>query len=308
MATFAKSTFNSVQYAAARPTYPRQLFDFVHGYHERSPAARWDTALDLGCGTGQAAVNLDRFQNIIGVDPSLNMLEKARKEADEKFGAQASRIQFVQSAAENLSFVADTSVDLIVAAQAGHWFDWHKLWPEVARVLRPGGSCVFWGYSEFRVADYPGVTYLINEYSQGKDPKKNLGPYWEQPGRKILDNHLLDVPKAVDVVPNAFTDSEHVFFTGDHHPDLPNPKPVILRKPTTWHGVNAYLQTYSSLHRYHEVYPNDKNSPAGNLAQRFAARLRGATIGFGMDRDQLDVTIEWPMAVVMVRRAGGGSA
>ena len=36
----------------ARPTYPRQLFDYIFQQHERTPGARWDTALDLGCGTG----------------------------------------------------------------------------------------------------------------------------------------------------------------------------------------------------------------------------------------------------------------
>jgi len=53
MATFGKTTFNTAIYAASRPTYPRQLFDFVFKYHERSKGARWNTAVDLGCGTGK---------------------------------------------------------------------------------------------------------------------------------------------------------------------------------------------------------------------------------------------------------------
>ena len=52
MATFSKASFDSARYAAARPTYPRQLFDAVLQYHARSPAAQWHTAVDLGCGTG----------------------------------------------------------------------------------------------------------------------------------------------------------------------------------------------------------------------------------------------------------------
>ena len=54
MATFSKLPFNTAVYAAARPTYPRQLFDFVFRYHgEKSVGkARWDVAVDLGCGTG----------------------------------------------------------------------------------------------------------------------------------------------------------------------------------------------------------------------------------------------------------------
>jgi len=29
-------------------------------------------------------------------------------------------------------------------AQAAHWFDWSKMWPEVARILRKSGSAAFW--------------------------------------------------------------------------------------------------------------------------------------------------------------------
>lgn len=52
MATFAKTSFNTAIYATFRPTYPRQLFDFIFQHHERTHGARWDTAVDLGCGTG----------------------------------------------------------------------------------------------------------------------------------------------------------------------------------------------------------------------------------------------------------------
>jgi hypothetical protein len=31
-----------------------------------------------------------------------------------------------------------------VVAQACHWFDWNKMWPELARVLRKDGSAAFW--------------------------------------------------------------------------------------------------------------------------------------------------------------------
>ena len=70
MATFAKATFKGKNYSVARPTYPKQLFDLVFRYHEhgtlgalasgqsgaperlRAAKARWDLAVDLGCGTG----------------------------------------------------------------------------------------------------------------------------------------------------------------------------------------------------------------------------------------------------------------
>lgn len=70
------------------------------------------------------------------------------------------------------------------------------------------------GYSEFRLARYPSATGLINEYSQGSDPQKSLGPHWERPGRTILDEHLVAVPDPESVVPSKFEDFERVYFTG----------------------------------------------------------------------------------------------
>jgi len=33
-------------------------------------------------------------------------------------------------------------------------------------------------------------------------------------GRSILDNHLVHIPSAIDVLPDKFTEFERVFFTG----------------------------------------------------------------------------------------------
>lgn len=146
MATFAKTSFNTSTYASFRPTYPKQLFDFIFKYHEQSRGARWDTALDLGCGTGQATTELIPFKRVVGVDPSKKMIEVATRSAQEENEGTGgvSRFEYVQSDAENLAFLEDGSVDLIVSAQAVHWFDWNKMWPETARVLRKGGSAALW--------------------------------------------------------------------------------------------------------------------------------------------------------------------
>lgn len=46
--------------------------------------------------------------------------------------------------------MANISVDFVFRgsgldiAQACHWFDWSKVWPEMERVLRVGGTAAFW--------------------------------------------------------------------------------------------------------------------------------------------------------------------
>ncbi|KAH9846163.1 S-adenosyl-L-methionine-dependent methyltransferase, partial [Lenzites betulinus] len=224
MATFGKATFNAAKYASSRPTYPKQLFDFVFKFHERTQGARWDTAVDVGCGTGQATVELTPFRHIVGVDPSARMIEQAREGVKTRLAGLdlSKQIEFVQSPAEDLASLQDGSVDLIIAAQACHWFKWDKFWPEVARVLRKNGTFAAWGYSEFRLSRFPSATRIINDYAQGADAANSLGTYWERPGRTILDEHLVAVPDPREGVPGKFSEFEHVYFTAPHYPDLPD--------------------------------------------------------------------------------------
>lgn len=61
------------------------------------------------------------------MDPS----EKMVKQAQESSSETTDRSEYVQSAAEKLDVLADNSVDLMISAQALHWFDYPRFWPEV---------------------------------------------------------------------------------------------------------------------------------------------------------------------------------
>ncbi|KAH0828843.1 hypothetical protein J3R83DRAFT_3313 [Lanmaoa asiatica] len=270
MATFGKSTFNAVSYAASRPTYPHALFDYVFRFHSASGvAARWDTAVDLGCGTGQATIELTPFKRILGTDPSAGMVDAARR-------TLASFDSAVQ--AERLTFLSEGSVDLMIAAQAGHWFDWSRMWPEVARVVRKDGTVAVWNYSELRLPKYPALTPQLSHFFQGTDPLTSIGPYWQQPGRSILDGHLVAIPDARDVVPGAFKDFTRCYFTGAYHPNLPSPQPILMRKRMTWHDLYGYFCTASALHTFFEQHPEDKVRSDGNIGMRlWKSLLSGAS-------------------------------
>ncbi|KAF8555275.1 S-adenosyl-L-methionine-dependent methyltransferase [Imleria badia] len=310
MATFGKATFNALSYAASRPTYPRALFDYVFRFHGASGGGRWDRAVDLGCGTGQATVELTPFKTIVGVDPSAGMVDAAHRalaspDSSSNVVSELSRITYVQSPAEKLAFLEDGSVDLMIAAQSGHWFDWSQMWPEVARVLRKDGTFAIWNYSELRLARYPTLTPLLTHFFQGTDPETSIGPYWEQPGRSILERHLVAIPDARDVVPGAFKDFTRVYFTGAYHPHLPSPHPILMRKCMTWNDLYAYLRTASALHTFLERHPQDAVHPEGDLAMRFwRALLSGAA---AQDRvvvkPEENVEVEWPLAMILVRKA-----
>lgn len=108
MSTFAKSSFDAAVYAASRPTYPKALFQLIFNYHEKGAVAlpgnssastpnqgpqsstlrpRWNTAVDLGCGTGQATTELSPFKTVIGVEPSKGMVQKAREQIEKALGS-----------------------------------------------------------------------------------------------------------------------------------------------------------------------------------------------------------------------------
>ncbi|KAJ7434489.1 S-adenosyl-L-methionine-dependent methyltransferase [Mycena galericulata] len=297
MATFAKSSYNSGSYAASRPTYPRLLFDVVLQFHKEGSANdnvdRWQRAVDLGCGTGMDHDEHAGFQTVIALDPSPNMVKVAQESLPHEL---KTRIDFRQGFAEDLSFIEAGTVDVITAAQSAHWFDWSRAWPEFHRILKPGGTFAFWGYSHFRLPQYPELTPLISAYSQGTDLATSLGPHWE-PGRKIVDNHFLDIDAPAASGWAALT---RVFYTGSHYPALPTPREVIVKKTMSWDDFEGYLRTYSSLHRYHEAFPEDRQRPDGDIATRFRRSLmEGAGVAEG---GESVVEVEWPLALVMVRR------
>jgi SAM-dependent methyltransferase len=114
----------SAGYRAFRPGYPATLFEWLAGV-----APRRERAVDLGCGTGQASVALAaHFDEVIGLDPSAEQIARA---------APHPRVRYAVAPAEATGLPA-ASADLVIAAQALHWFDPAQLHPELGRIGRPG--------------------------------------------------------------------------------------------------------------------------------------------------------------------------
>ncbi|CAE6456202.1 unnamed protein product [Rhizoctonia solani] len=302
MATFAKSTFNAASYASFRPTYPRSLYDFIYTYHAQSRRAGWEKVVDLGCGTGQATLEVaDQFKEAIGCDPSEGMVENARIAAEQSGRAQ--KPKFVVSPAEKLSFLEDDSVDMVVAAQAAHWFNYKTLFPELARVLKPGGTVAVWNYAELRFGGRKALDPLIWEYSHGE---KSLGPHWQQPGRSILEGYLQKVPVPTSP-PWDPSSIRRIYYVGDHEPDLQGEKlPIVLTKYLSWDAFRSYLRTWSSLHDYLVKHPNDKDSEGGDIVDRLVKEVyeKGENLADTDTKAWKDGFIaEWPLALLMLKKA-----
>lgn len=118
-------------YVRYRPRYPEAVVRLLAERIGLSPA--WKVA-DLGSGTGFSAEPFLRYGNsVFGVEPNAAM-----REAAETLLAEFPGFQSIAGSAEATT-LAPESVDLIVAAQAFHWFDLPKTKTECRRILRPGG-------------------------------------------------------------------------------------------------------------------------------------------------------------------------
>ena len=81
-----------------------------------------------------------KFRKVIGTDPSEKMLSAAKIPPAQE---EKPPIEFKVANAEDLSFIQDNTVDMVTAGQAAHWFHQNKSMPEIARVLKPGGTLAF---------------------------------------------------------------------------------------------------------------------------------------------------------------------
>jgi SAM-dependent methyltransferase len=179
MATF-QDHFSGVAtgYRAFRPRYPPALFDWL-----AAAAPSRAAALDLGCGNGQATVALaERFERVWGVDPSAQQVANAEPHA---------RVTYRVAPAEATG-LPDASVDVALAAQAFHWFDHARLFPELRRVARPGAVFAACTYALMRVA--PEIDAVVDHLYGGI-----VGPDWP-PERVHTENGYRDLPFPLEPV------------------------------------------------------------------------------------------------------------
>ena len=121
-------------YVKARPRYPRAVIDHLNKVIGFDSSWR---VVDIGSGTGiSSELFLANGNAVTGVEPNAAM----RQAAEASLGGFAG-FTSVKGSAEATT-LPDRCADLVVAAQAFHWFDIDKTRPELARILRPGGQAL----------------------------------------------------------------------------------------------------------------------------------------------------------------------
>ena len=197
----------AADYARFRPSYPPELFDWLAGQ-----CAAHQLAWDCGTGNGQAARALaPHFERIIATDLSGEQIAQATPDP---------RITYRAAPAE-ASGLANASCDLVVVAQALHWFCNEPFYAEIKRVLKPGGLFAAWTYTLLQTdAKLNAAITHFHDHT--------VGPWWP-PERRWVNLAYAGMP-----FPFA---------------DLPTPR-FEIRLQWTLADLLAYVRTWSATQRF----------------------------------------------------------
>lgn len=134
MDTTHKFTGKADVYDQYRPAYAPQFLNELVAQNYLTPHS---TVADIGAGTGILTRQLlDKDLHVMAVEPNADMLETARARL-----TAYTKLALLNGTGEATG-IADHSVEVVVAAQAFHWFNADAFKTECRRILKPGGSVV----------------------------------------------------------------------------------------------------------------------------------------------------------------------
>ena len=233
----AKDLFSTqtLSYAKYRPTYPRELFEYILGFVENREAV-WD----CGTGNGQAArVLAEYFQEVKATDISEKQLAAATAHPN---------IEYILSSAENTHFIQD-AFDLITVAQAYHWFNFKAFEQEVIRVGKTGSIIAIWGYNLINTPNEK-----INN-AGGSFYTKVVGPYWD-PERKYVEENYDTVPFNFPMISSKMFSIESNWSRDDLSGYLQSWSAVQnFIKDKNYNPVDAFANELSAILKQDEVIP-----------------------------------------------------
>jgi len=126
---FSDRVDNYVKY---RPTYPPEVLDYLKVECNLTTSS---VIADVGAGTGIfTKLLLDKGYKVFAVEPNQPMLDAAIEQL-------SSKQNFIPiSGTAGGTTLPDHSIDMVVCAQAFHWFSNDNTRVEFNRILKPGGK------------------------------------------------------------------------------------------------------------------------------------------------------------------------
>jgi SAM-dependent methyltransferase len=243
-----RRSFGSVAaaYEAGRPVYAPAAIEWV------LEAAPGRDVLDLAAGTGKLSRSiLAAGGRPRAVEPSADMLSELR--------AALPDVPALIGSAEEIP-LPDASVDAVMVGQAFHWFDPALAFPEIARVLRPGGVIgLLWNVRDDSVdwvaavsATGAGSGDLVSKMTAGEEQRAIAATGLFQPAEtfRVANPERYDAERlvqwAASTSPVAILEPEQrgqvleaVRDIALHHPDLSGK--ATFDVPYETHAVRARL-------------------------------------------------------------------
>lgn len=199
----------SDKYAQYRPIYPKELFDYL-----TTLVTNKGSAWDCGTGNGQIAIELAKtFHKIYATDISQSQIENA---------LQAENIFYSVQPAEKTDF-GDNQFDLIVTAQAIHWFDFDKFYGEAKRTAKENALISVVGYGRIEITEK--IDQVITDFYENI-----IGQYWDKE-RKYIDENYKTIPFPF-----------HEIQTPDFVNKLQWSLEHLIGYLNTWSAVNHFIQ------------------------------------------------------------------
>jgi SAM-dependent methyltransferase len=151
-------------YVKFRPGYPDEAISFLV---KEAKLSIHSVIADVGSGTGIfTRLLLDQGFTAYAVEPNDAMRESAGKQLH-----TYPNFHSVNGTAE-LTTLSNHSIDLVVCAQAFHWFDQQKTKIEFKRILKPNGLvALIWNNRQIDIDEF-AIAYELLLQQQGSDYKE----------------------------------------------------------------------------------------------------------------------------------------
>ncbi len=198
----------SGQYALYRPTYPAEFFEFLNRVVPQKGAA-WD----CGTGNGQIAYRLAAtFEHVYATDISSSQLDNA---------LQKDNIVYSIQPAERTNF-GERFFDLVIVAQAIHWFNFEQFYTEVNRTAKAHALLFVVGYGRPEISE--GLDNLISHFYRNV-----IGSYWDKERRYIDEEY--------ETIPFPFHELESPRLVNKQHWTLEH----LIGYLNTWSAVKHFI-------------------------------------------------------------------
>lgn len=209
MATKDNFSTQSDKYAKYRPSYPTEFFDYLNAMVQNK-----QNAWDCGTGNGQIACELAKtYDNVFATDISQSQIDNALR---------ADNIFYSIQPAEKTDFESQF-FDLIVVAQAVHWFDFEQFYAEVRRIAKENALLCIIGYGRLEISEQ--INPIITKFYEN-----TIGKYWDKE-RRYLDEEYKTIPFPFDEIQTSnFVNTQH--WTLEH----------LIGYLNTWSAVKHFIK------------------------------------------------------------------